>query len=65
MKLNAPKVYDDDYHYGELYRFHSYAGLSMMHSAFDSGISAANPSSGSGGIGNVGGGSGGGGGGAF
>lgn len=65
MKLNAPKTYDDDYYYGDLYRFHTYAGLSMMHSAFDTGISAANPSSDGGGIGGVGGGSGGGGGGAF
>ena len=66
MKLNAPSTYDDDYYYySDIYRFHSYAGLAMMHSAFDTGISAANPSSGSGGIGNVGGGSGGGGGGAF
>ena len=66
MKLCEPAVHDDDYYYGELYRFHSYSGLIMLNSAFNTGVSAANPSSGSdGGWGGVGGGSGGGGGGAF
>ena len=66
MKLHEPRVHDDDYHYGSyLYTFHSYYGLSMLHSAFNDGVSAANPSSDGGGFGGVGGGSGGGGGGAF
>ena len=66
MKLHEPRVHDDDYYYGsDLYTFHSYAGLSMLHSAFNDGVSAANPSSDGGGFGGVGGGSGGGGGGAF
>ncbi|SDA66552.1 DUF2207 domain-containing protein [Methanobrevibacter millerae] len=65
MKLHVPKIHDDDYYYGDLYWFHSYAGLSMLNSAFNDGISAANPSSSGGGFGGVGGGSGGGGGGAF
>ncbi|WP_407378334.1 DUF2207 domain-containing protein [Methanobrevibacter sp.] len=66
MKLNEPRVHDDDYYYGsDLYMFHSYAGLSMLNSAFNDGVSAANPSSDGGGFGGVGGGSGGGGGGAF
>ena len=65
MKLHVPKISDDDYYYGDLYWFHSYAGLSMLNSAFNEGISAANPSSSGGGFGGVGGGSGGGGGGAF
>ena len=45
--------------------FHSYSGLIMLESAFNNGISAANPSSDGGGFGDIGGGSGGGGGGAF
>ena len=65
MKLHAPKIHDDDFYYGDLYTFHSYAGLSMLNSAFNDGISAAHPSSDGGGFGGVGGGSGGGGGGAF
>ena len=64
MKLHEPTVYDDGYY--DLYRFHSYSGLIMLNSAFNTGVSAANPSSnGGGGIGDIGGGSGGGGGGAF
>ncbi len=65
MKLYEPSVSDDDYHYSDLYRFHSYSGLIMLNSAFNTGISASNPSSDGGGFGGVGGGSGGGGGGAF
>lgn len=65
MKLHEPSVSDDDYYYGDLYMFHSYSGLIMLNSAFDNGVSAANPSSDGGGFGSVGGGSGGGGGGAF
>ena len=64
MKLYEPNIHENDYYGSDLYWFHSYAGLSMMHSAFNEGISAANPSDG-GGFGGVGGGSGGGGGGAF
>ena len=65
MKLNEPGLHDDDYYYSDLYTFHSYSGLIMLDNAFNSGFSAANPSSDSGGFGGVGGGSGGGGGGAF
>ena len=65
MKLNEPRVHDDDYYYSDLYIFHSYSGLIMLDSAFNNGVSAANPSSDGGGFGGVGGGSGGGGGGAF
>ena len=65
MKLYKPEVYEDDYYYGDLYRFHSYSGLIMLNSAFNTGVSAANPSSDGGGFGDIGGGSGGGGGGAF
>ena len=65
MKLHEPAVHDDDYYYGDLYVFHSYSGLIMLDSAFNNGVSAANPSSDGGGFGGVGGGSGGGGGGAF
>ena len=65
MKLYEPAVHDDDYYYGDLYMFHSYSGLIMLDSAFNNGVSAANPSSDGGGFGGVGGGSGGGGGGAF
>ena len=64
MKLHKPNAYDD-YYYGDLYVFHSYSGLIMLNSAFNDGISAANPSSDGGGFGDIGGGSGGGGGGAF
>lgn len=65
MKLHEPNVNDNDYYYGDLYTFHSYSGLIMLNSAFNTGVSAANPSSDGGGFGGVGGGSGGGGGGAF
>ena len=65
MKLYEPSVTDDDYYYGDLYRFHSYSGLIMLNSAFNTGISASNPSSDIDGFDGVGGGSGGGGGGAF
>ena len=65
MKLYKPDVYEDDYYYSDLYRFHSFSGLIMLNSAFNTGVSAANPSSDSGGFGDIGGGSGGGGGGAF
>ncbi|MBR5954514.1 MAG: DUF2207 domain-containing protein [Methanobrevibacter sp.] len=65
MKLYKPNVYEDDYYYSDLYRFHSYSGLIMLDSALNTGVSAANPSSDGGGFGGIGGGSGGGGGGAF
>ncbi len=65
MKLNKPNVSDDDYYYGDLYIFHSYSGLIMLDSAFNTGVSASNPSTDGGGFGDIGGGSGGGGGGAF
>ena len=65
MKLYKPEVYEDDYYYSDLYRFHSFSGLIMLNSAFNTGVSAANPSSDGGGFGDIGGGSGGGGGGAF
>ena len=65
MKLYEPSVHEDDYYYSDLYRFHSYSGLIMLNSAFNDGVSAANPSSDGGGFGGIGGGSGGGGGGAF
>ena len=65
MKLYKPDVYEDDYYYSDLYRFHSFSGLIMLNSAFNTGVSAANPSSDGGGFGDIGGGSGGGGGGAF
>ena len=65
MKLHKPNLYEDDYYYSDLYRFHSYSGLIMLNSAFNTGVSAANPSSDGGGFGGIGGGSGGGGGGAF
>lgn len=63
MKLNVPDVYDD--YYSDVYVFHSYSGLIMLDSAFNTGVSAANPKSDGGGFGGVGGGSGGGGGGVF
>lgn len=65
MKLYEPVVGDDDYYHSDLYTFHSYSGLIMLNSAFNDGISAANPSSDGGSFGDIGGGSGGGGGGAF
>lgn len=63
MKLNVPNIHDD--YYSDLYVFHSYSGLIMLDSAFNTGVSAANPKSDGGGFGGVGGGSGGGGGGVF
>ena len=62
MKLQEKHIsdYDDD-----LFLYHHYGGYYMMHNAFITGESAANPSSDSGGFGGLGGGSGGGGGGAF
>jgi uncharacterized membrane protein len=65
MKLYKPDVYEDDYYYSDLYRFHSYSGLIILNSAFNTGISASTPSSDIGDFGDIGGGSGGGGGGAF
>lgn len=62
MKLQEKNIsdYDDD-----LFLYHHYGGYYMMHEAFMTGESAANPSSDSGSFGSIGGGSGGGGGGAF
>ncbi|MBQ7928256.1 MAG: DUF2207 domain-containing protein, partial [Methanobrevibacter sp.] len=62
MKLQEKTIsdYDDD-----LFLYHHYGGYYMMHEAFRTGESAANPSSDSGSFGSIGGGSGGGGGGAF
>lgn len=62
MKLQEKNIsdYDDD-----IFLYHHYGGYYMMHHAFETGQSAANPSSDSGGFGGLGGGSGGGGGGAF
>lgn len=62
MKLQEKNIsdYDDD-----LFLYHHYGGYYMMHEAFRTGESAANPSSDSGSFGSIGGGSGGGGGGAF
>ena len=62
MKLQEKNIsdYDDD-----LFLYHHYGGYYMMHTAFITGESAANPSSDAGGFGGLGGGSGGGGGGAF
>lgn len=62
MKLQEKNIsdYDDD-----IFLYHHYGGYYMMHQAFITGESAANPSSDSGSFGSVGGGSGGGGGGAF
>lgn len=63
MKLqekNIDSILDDD-----VFLYHHYGGYYLMHDAFVTGQSAANPSSDSGGFGGLGGGSGGGGGGAF
>ena len=62
MKLQEKNIsdYDDD-----LFLYHHYGGYYMMHEAFRTGETAANPSSDSGSFGGLGGGSGGGGGGAF
>lgn len=62
MKLHVPNIHEYD---DGLYMYHYYGGYYMMHHAFDTGVSAANPSSDSSGFGGFGGGSGGGGGGAF
>lgn len=61
MKLQEKNIsdYDDD-----LFLYHHYGGYYMMHEAFRTGESSANPSDG-GDFGSIGGGSGGGGGGAF
>lgn len=61
MKLHVPNIHEFD---DGLYMYHYYGGYYMMHSAFDIGVSAANPSDSSD-FGSFGGGSGGGGGGAF
>lgn len=63
MKLHEHN-YDNDYD-DDIFRYHHYGGYYMMHNAFQTGESAANPSSDSGSFGSIGGGSGGGGGGAF
>ena len=62
MKLQEKNIsdYDDD-----LFLYHHYGGYYIMHEAFRTGETAANPSSDSGSFGSIGGGSGGGGGGAF
>ena len=62
MKLQEKNIsdYNDD-----LFLYHHYGGYYMMHEAFRTGESAANPSSDTGSFGSIGGGSGGGGGGAF
>ena len=62
MKLEVPNIseYDDG-----IFMYHYYGGYSLMNSAFETGQTAANPSSDSGSFGGFGGGSGGGGGGAF
>ena len=62
MKLHVPNIHEFD---DGLYMYHYYGGYYMMHHAFDTGVSAANPSSDSSDFGGFGGGSGGGGGGAF
>ena len=62
MKLNVPNLSDYD---DGVFIYHYYGGYGLMHSAYSTGQSAANPSSDSGGFGGFGGGSGGGGGGAF
>ena len=64
MKLSVPNIHED-YSYSDIYRFHSYSGLIMLDSAFNTGVTASNPQSSGGGFGGVGGGSGGGGGGVF
>ena len=61
MKLKIPDYADYD---DSVLVYHYYGGYHMMHTAYDTGYSAANPSDSSG-FGGLGGGSGGGGGGAF
>ena len=63
MKLQVSEGYLDDEYLGSYYYYGT--GYYMMHSAIHTGISAANPDTGSSGLGDIGGGSGGGGGGAF
>ena len=62
MKLHVPNVSDYD---DGIFIYHYYGGYYLFAHAYDTSVSAANPSSGSGGFGGFGGGSGGGGGGAF
>lgn len=63
MKLKEQNISDFD---DDIFLYHSYGGYYMMHEAFETGVSTANPSSSdSGSFGSLGGGSGGGGGGAF
>ena len=61
MKLKIPDYADYD---DSVLVYHYYGGYHLMHAAYDTGYSAANPSDSSG-FGGIGGGSGGGGGGAF
>ncbi len=61
MKMKIPDYADYD---DSVLVYHYYGGYHMMHTAYDTGYSAANPSDSSG-FGGLGGGSGGGGGGAF
>ncbi len=62
MKLQEKNIaeFDDD-----IFLYHHYGGYYMMHHAFETGETSANPSSDTGSFGGFGGGSGGGGGGAF
>ena len=62
MKLQVPNISDYD---DGVFMYHYYGGYGLMNSAFETGQTAANPSSDSGSFGGFGGGSGGGGGGAF
>lgn len=62
MQLQEKNISDFD---DDIFLYHHYGGYYLMHSAFETGQSAANPSSDSGSFGSIGGGSGGGGGGAF
>ena len=62
MKLQETNISDFN---DDIFLYHQYGGYYMMHNAFITGESAANPSSDAGGFGGLGGGSGGGGGGAF
>ena len=62
MKLQVPNIHEYD---DSIFIYHSFGGYYLMHDAFKTGESAANPSSDTGSFGGFGGGSGGGGGGAF
>ncbi|MBQ6098803.1 MAG: DUF2207 domain-containing protein [Methanobrevibacter sp.] len=62
MKLHEKNISDYD---DNIFLYHHFGGYYMMHHAFETGQTTANPSSDSGSFGNIGGGSGGGGGGAF